>query len=219
MEFAGSETLHDRLKTGVAIPRQQAFDWLRQLSIGLHHLHDHNVVHLDLKPANVAILVEDGRDVLRLIDFDTSRVPKDPKGTDPTERIGTKGYGPPELFSGALLTAASDIYSFCVMACEVLNGQKSDVPPTVQRYVEAMRGCRDIPREVCDAITQRFKGTTPIYNDVSTERRYAQVGCSRLKVRFWQDGVQLPGVPAPRRQTIDFGINYCRDGLPPKSLN
>jgi hypothetical protein len=31
--------------------------------------------------------------------------------------------------------------------------------------------------------------------------------------------VQLPGVPAPRRQTIDFGINYCRDGLPPKSLN
>ncbi len=73
--------------------------------------------------------------------------------------------------------------------------------------------------EIADAITQRFKGTTPIYIDVSTERRYAQAGCSRLKVRFWQDGVQLPGAPAPRRQTIDFGINYCRDGLPPKSLN
>ncbi len=73
--------------------------------------------------------------------------------------------------------------------------------------------------EIADAISQRFKGTTPIYIDVSTERRYAQAGCSRLKVRFWQDGVQLPGVPAPHRQTIDFGINYCRDGLPPKSLN
>jgi hypothetical protein len=73
--------------------------------------------------------------------------------------------------------------------------------------------------EVADAITQRFKGTTPIYIDVSTERRYAQAGCSRLRVRFWQDGVQLPNVPAPRRQTIDFGINYCRDGQPPKSLS
>jgi hypothetical protein len=72
--------------------------------------------------------------------------------------------------------------------------------------------------EIADAITQRFKGTTPIYIDVSTERRYAQPGCSRLNVRFWQDGVQLPGVPAPRRQTIDFGINYCRDGQPPSSL-
>ena len=73
--------------------------------------------------------------------------------------------------------------------------------------------------EIADAITQRFKGTSPIYIDVTTERRYAQPGCRRLKVRFWQDGVQLPGVPAPRRQTVDFGINYCRDGQPPKSLS
>lgn len=73
--------------------------------------------------------------------------------------------------------------------------------------------------EIANAITQRFKGTSPIYIDVTTERRYAQAGCRRLKVRFWQDGVQLPGVTAPRRQTIDFGINYCRDGQPPKSLS
>ena len=73
--------------------------------------------------------------------------------------------------------------------------------------------------EIADAVTQRFKGTSPIYIDVTTVRRYAQAGCRRLKVRFWQDGVQLPGVTAPRRQTIDFGINYCRDGQPPKSLS
>jgi len=73
--------------------------------------------------------------------------------------------------------------------------------------------------DVADAITQRFKATTPIYIDVTTERRYAQAGCSRLRVRFWQDGVQLPGAPAARRQTIDFGINYCRDGQPPRSLS
>lgn len=72
--------------------------------------------------------------------------------------------------------------------------------------------------QLADAITERFKATTPIHIDVSTERRYAQAGCRRLKVSFWQDGVQLPGTPAPRRQTIDFGINYCRDGMPPKSL-
>ena len=73
--------------------------------------------------------------------------------------------------------------------------------------------------EIADAITQHFKATTPIYIDVSTERRYAQAGCSRLKVRFWQGGVQLPGVPAPHRQTVDLGINYCHDGQPPRSLS
>ena len=72
---------------------------------------------------------------------------------------------------------------------------------------------------MADAITARFKATSPVYIDVSTERRYAQAGCRRLKVSFWQDGVQLPGEPSPRRRTIDFGINYCRDGLPPRSLS
>lgn len=72
--------------------------------------------------------------------------------------------------------------------------------------------------EVAEAISKRFNATTPIYIDVSTERRYAQAGCSRLKVSIWQDGVQLPGSPSPRHQVIDFGIDYCRDGRPPKSL-
>ena len=34
--------------------------------------------------------------------------------------------------------------------------------------------------EIADAVTQRFKGTSPIYIDVTTERRYAQPGCRRL---------------------------------------
>jgi len=94
-----------------------------------------------------------------------------------------------------------------------------DVRPLLIAAIDAAGGQAHgmLVSDVADAITQRFNGTTPIYIDVSTERRYAQAGCSRLNVRFWQDGVQLPAVPAPRRQTIDFGIDYCRDGQPPRS--
>jgi hypothetical protein len=70
-----------------------------------------------------------------------------------------------------------------------------------------------------EAITRRFAARSPIYVDVTTERRYAQDGCRRLKVSFWQEGVQLPGAPTPRHQVVDVGINYCRDGLPPRSLS
>jgi hypothetical protein len=72
---------------------------------------------------------------------------------------------------------------------------------------------------IADAITQRFKATSPIYIDVATVRRYAQPGCRRLKVTYWQEGVQLPGAPSARKQTIDMQLNYCRDGLPPHSLS
>jgi hypothetical protein len=72
--------------------------------------------------------------------------------------------------------------------------------------------------DAAEAITRQFKGTSPIFIDVSTEYRYAQADCSRLKVMFWQQGILLPGTTSPRTQSIEMDINYCRDGLPPKSL-
>lgn len=72
--------------------------------------------------------------------------------------------------------------------------------------------------ELADAIGHQFQSGSPIFIDVTTVHRYVQPGCSRLKVTFWQDGVLLPGAAQPQRQTIEFGINYCLDGLPPKSL-
>lgn len=73
--------------------------------------------------------------------------------------------------------------------------------------------------EIAKLVSERFRTTGPILIDVTTERRYAQPGCSRLKIRFAQDGVVLPGASAPRNQTVDIGLNYCRDGRPPKSLS
>jgi hypothetical protein len=71
---------------------------------------------------------------------------------------------------------------------------------------------------VAEAITQKFGAASPIVIAVTTEKRYRQPGCSRLKVLFRQEGVQLPDTPSPRTQSVEFGINYCLDGLPPKSL-
>jgi hypothetical protein len=73
--------------------------------------------------------------------------------------------------------------------------------------------------EVASAITRHFKASSPIYIDVTTLKRYRQQGCSRLNVLFWQEGVHLPEAKSPRRQTIEFGIDYCLDGLPPRSLS
>lgn len=71
--------------------------------------------------------------------------------------------------------------------------------------------------DTADVINRKFNANTPILIDVTTEKRYAQTGCSRLKLRFWQDAVLLPGAATPRTQTIEFGMNYCRDGQPPRS--
>jgi len=96
----------------------------------------------------------------------------------------------------------------------------SDARPVMLAALQASDGQAHgvLTGEMADAITKRFAAASPIYIDVTTEKRYSQPGCSRLKVTFWQDGVLLPGALSPRRQTMDFGINYCRDGRPPPSL-
>lgn len=70
-----------------------------------------------------------------------------------------------------------------------------------------------------NSITALFKGSGPILIDVTTIKRYAEAGCSRLRVAFSQDGVHAFAQAAPRRQKTAFGINFCRNGKPPKSLS
>jgi hypothetical protein len=117
--------------------------------------------------------------------------------------------------------------AFVLTTCSILTYAQAfertpvgDARPLMIAAIESPRGVAAgvLVGDIADSITQRFKASSPIYIDVSTERRYAQAGCSRLKVLFWQEGVLLPGAPLPRKQTLEMGINYCRDGLPPKTL-
>ncbi len=122
-----------------------------------------------------------------------------------------------KLFYAVALLAA---FALPVFADDVFRTQVPDARPVMLSALQASDGQAHgvLTGEMADAITKRFGATSPIYIDVSTEKRYAEPGCSRLKVTFWQEGVLLPGATAPRRQTLDFGINYCLDGRPPQSL-
>ncbi|EXI80482.1 MAG: hypothetical protein AW10_01812 [Candidatus Accumulibacter appositus] len=120
------------------------------------------------------------------------------------------------FYAVALLAA----FAWPVFADDVRRTPVPDARPVMLAALKATDGQAHgvLTGEMADAITRRFGATSPIFIDVTTEKRYAQPGCSRLKVTFRQDGVLLPGALSPRRQTMDFGINYCLDGRPPQSL-
>ncbi len=70
---------------------------------------------------------------------------------------------------------------------------------------------------LAQALRARFNATGPVLVEVSTLKRYRQAGCRRLNVRFRQDGVTLPDASRAGPQTVDFGIDYCRNGSAPAS--
>jgi len=85
----------------------------------LGHLHAQGAVHRDLKPDNVMLDPERGP---VLCDFGLVHV-ADSLLTQGGDLLGTPAYMAPECFHGEEVDARSDLFSFAVMAYELLTGQ------------------------------------------------------------------------------------------------
>ncbi|SCL15067.1 Serine/threonine protein kinase [Micromonospora nigra] len=80
-------------------------------------LHDRGIVYSDVSPGNVLVSSDLGHDEVRLIDADNLQT----ESSTATRRLGTPFYTAPELLRGQSgNTVFSDVYSFAVLAYEVL---------------------------------------------------------------------------------------------------
>jgi len=95
----------------------KALDILLQVCTGLSYAHDQGIVHQDIKPANIFIQL-DGR--TKIVDFGLSC----PPGTIDCSMPGTIYYMSPEQIEGETVDERTDIYSFGIMAYEMLTGQR-----------------------------------------------------------------------------------------------
>jgi serine/threonine-protein kinase len=121
MEHFAGGTLADRLRRDQAIPRSLALRWLREAAIALDCAHEHDVVHRDVKPANL-LLDEHGR--LAVGDFGIATVASEASVTQTGQVLGTAAYISPEQARGLPATAASDRYALAVVAFELLTGAR-----------------------------------------------------------------------------------------------
>ncbi|RLN87891.1 hypothetical protein BBJ28_00021096 [Nothophytophthora sp. Chile5] len=99
--------------------RSTAWRYLRDAAEGLQHLHDHGIVHGDLKGNN--ILVSD--DIAKLADFGLSIIASREEASGDEGALGAFRWKAPECLMGSRPTFASDIYSFGMCIIEVLTGK------------------------------------------------------------------------------------------------
>ncbi|KAL6747663.1 kinase-like domain-containing protein [Haematococcus lacustris] len=96
----------------------------REIAMGLEHLHACNVVHGDIKPANV--LLHDSRADSRgfhalLTDFGLSKLVLGSKHIS-KNASGTTNYMAPELFLDREVSRSTDVYAFGIMLWEMVHG-------------------------------------------------------------------------------------------------
>lgn len=91
----------------------------------LSFLHSFNIIHRDIKPEN--IMIENGTQILKLIDFDSARIYKKYYPRD-TEYLGTVGYAAPEQYGG-VSDRRTDIKQVGELMKVMLTGETSDKIP------------------------------------------------------------------------------------------
>jgi len=97
---------------------------LRDVASALNYIHSKGIVHRDIKPENIIIHSNpDGKTSAFLIDFTIAKkISNDFSITQTGELIGTLGFMSPEQLNGNLITTATDIYSFGIVAYLSLTG-------------------------------------------------------------------------------------------------
>jgi len=127
MELLQGETLADRIKSGPLEP-DEAFRIAGDLVTALGFVHEHGLVHRDVKPGNVFLQnAGTGPPLVRLLDFGLAKfVAPDAGGraiTRAGQVFGTPTYMAPEQVAGQDADVRADVYAVGIILFEMLAGK------------------------------------------------------------------------------------------------
>lgn len=119
MALVEGETLAERTRTG-PLPIDEALGLAIQIAEGLEAAHEKQIVHRDIKAANI-IVTPRGRAVI--LDFGLAQIGERTRLTQSGVTLGTAVYMSPEQVQGAQLDSRSDIWSLGVVIYEMITGR------------------------------------------------------------------------------------------------
>jgi serine/threonine-protein kinase len=114
------ETLRERIgHSPLAIG--EALDIACQMAEGLHEAHEKEIVHRDVKPANIMVT---GRGQVKIMDFGLAKLREKTILTREGTTLGTVAYMSPEQARGDEVDRRTDIWSLGVVIYEMVTGRR-----------------------------------------------------------------------------------------------
>jgi serine/threonine protein kinase len=123
-QFIEGQTLFQELHRQGSFSEAKIRQVLGDILPVLKFIHERQIVHRDITPANIIRRQIDGR--LVLIDFGIAKQLRDTTQIQPGTRIGTEGYAPLEQLRSGQVYPASDIYSLGATCIHLLTGIKPE---------------------------------------------------------------------------------------------
>ena len=124
MEFIDGPSLKEVIRRDGPLTPRDTIDILRQVAGALSSAHRKQIVHRDLKSDNLMLETEDGRRVVKLVDFGIAKTFDDSTQlTAAGYMLGTPNYMSPEQAAGKPVDHRTDLYSLGVILYEMLTGK------------------------------------------------------------------------------------------------
>ncbi|QUG99876.1 serine/threonine protein kinase [Saccharopolyspora erythraea] len=136
MRLVDGSDLASKIKDG-PISAQRTLELLGQVAEALDMLHERNLVHLDLKPANVLVTSrESSSEHVYLADFGLTRRGATGHRTSSGDFLGSPTYAAPEHLRGEPVDGRTDLYALACMLFACLTGR----PPFQGQVQEVIQG-------------------------------------------------------------------------------
>jgi len=119
MEFLDGKSLREIIDSGVVLPPQRIADIAAEIAEGLAFAHRNQVIHRDVKPANVMVLASGA---VKITDFGIALLPTGTR-TLAGNVFGSPRYTSPEQVMGRPVDGRSDIFSLGAVVYEMLTGK------------------------------------------------------------------------------------------------
>ncbi|KAF3002065.1 U4/U6 small nuclear ribonucleoprotein prp4 [Curvularia kusanoi] len=188
-----SKNLRDLLKEetnghGLALPAVKTY--ARQMFLGLQHLQNCQVIHLDLKPDNV--LVSADKKTVKLADFGTAVDRRDV--IERTEYLVSRFYRAPEIILGMEIGHAVDMWAVGCTVYELWTGKILFTGRSNNQMIKAFMDCLGWPTEkllkkgLLNNVLEHFEAGPPLkfisrevdqYNQLSVRKIEQQKKISR----------------------------------------
>lgn len=186
MDFIEGESLDKVIQEFGAQSEEKVLNWAMQVCDVFNYLHSQKppIIYRDMKPANL-MLKPNGN--ISIIDFGIAREYKEQNLADTTV-LGTKGYAPPEQYSGQT-DARSDIYALGMTMHHMLTGvdPRNGEPyaPVRQWNPELSEGIETIINKCVEpAAENRYQNATELMVDLQDPDKVTRGWKKKLKIKL-----------------------------------
>ncbi len=121
MEYVDGQTLREIVKSTGPMTQQKVIEVMADVCAALDFSHRHQIIHRDVKPANIMI---NRAGAVKVMDFGIARALGEGQNVTQTAAvIGTAQYLSPEQARGEAVDARSDVYAAGCVLFELLTGE------------------------------------------------------------------------------------------------